>query len=110
MYILDCFIKNKRLPGYAACAKGSRTCQSEPKDVNSAEDCQKKCQEAESCKAFIFKNKQPRRCNLKNTADISLFVNSKSYIFGPKYCPGKYPGHTVLDVFVYIIFLLCIFE
>ena len=55
---------------------------------NSAEECQRHCQNTTGCNHFSYE-KEPRRCRLKKTSDEYDVQYSKNTIAGPKYC-GMY--------------------
>ena len=55
---------------------------------NSAEECQRHCQNTTGCNHFSYE-KEPRRCRLKTTSDEYDVQYSKDTIAGPKYC-GEY--------------------
>ena len=55
---------------------------------NSAEECQRHCQNTTGCNHFSYE-KDPRRCRLKKTSDEYDVQYSKDTIAGPKYC-GEY--------------------
>ena len=55
---------------------------------NSAEECQRHCQNTTGCNHFSYE-KEPRRCRLKKTSDEYDVQYSKNTIAGPKHC-GMY--------------------
>ena len=55
--------------------------------VDTAEECQVKCQERGECKYFQFNNGAD--CYLKKETAASAAKANECCVFGPKYCRGK---------------------
>ena len=66
---------------------------------NSAEECQRHCQNTTGCNHFSYE-KDPRRCRLKKTSDEYDVQYSKDTIAGPKYC-GEYSPKGITYPIIY---------
>ena len=76
----DCFTKNTALPS-------NKVAGGFIKKIDSAKECQLKCQLIQTCKSFVY-NKNARTCTFKTLYDIAKTKTKPGKIFGPKFCAG----------------------
>ena len=58
------------------------------KDIETLDECQKKCQENDECKYFVLRTKHHKGCWLKTAGAKQTITKNTNDIFGPKFCPG----------------------
>ena len=93
IFIGGCFISDISYNGFNL---GSKIQQ-----IKTAEDCQKKCQEADGCAYFTWNSKTTSKnketCYLKSQpGEVRDYDSQRGKMSGPKYCPTSQQGKILI--------------